>query len=137
MHMTSTGLDNTLAEYMRIQQERAFTQDPTITNDQETPTPSERARKLLRQLLFRFDFATNLYMAYSVIAMLVVSPYVLFVTGLATKIRRVSFGIQKLQFVLLVLAVWFGYEYVSVTLNDPDVTMYFIAARANPWWVSQ
>jgi hypothetical protein len=70
------------------------------------------------------DTACNAYVAYEALSLFFTTPLLLSRSSTLTRLKRTAFRVPKMQFICVVLVLWWFYEYVYKFLQLIDVEMY-------------
>lgn len=93
---------------------------------------TESVAQQVETLLTRFDIASSFYIIYIVVSLWISSPFVLSRANFWTRIRLSFGGISKLNWIVLVLLLWYGYELINLAIIDPRFVFYWKALKVNP-----
>mmetsp|Transcript_8665 Transcript_8665/g.9563 ORF Transcript_8665/g.9563 Transcript_8665/m.9563 type:complete len:803 (+) Transcript_8665:57-2465(+) len=85
---------------------------------------SESASAAIEKLLFQVDIASTAYVLYTCVGLFFPAPLVLFRAPILETIRSYLFGIHKLTFIAVMIAVWWGVEYFHAVFDLPSVRLY-------------
>lgn len=98
------GLQDDLDE-LREDQEEANEEIERVSG-----TADQEAQEMIQQLISHIDIASNLYIAYTMIAILIGAPVVIFKREVTSRIVTTLFGLQKAYFIILVVLILMIYE---------------------------
>lgn len=137
VHAKDVDDEAALNSYRKQQVLRAAEQD--LGNFTETPgvpdVADAAAAELAEMILFQVDVASLLYVSYALVGLFIPVPLVFYKSPLMTRVKRAAFGADKNAFVLIVLAIWWGYAYFREILFSPDLAIYFRNLQLDPCYV--
>lgn len=86
-------------------------------------------------LIRRVDFAGNLFILYSILAVLVGTPLIVYKREKTSRILGASFSLRKGSFIVLVVDTYSVYEALLPFFNNVDVAFIFRNFSKDPCWV--
>ncbi len=89
-----------------------------------TPTINEKIAKLVDELVYQVDVASNVYFAYEGLCLFFSTPLVLFATPLLLRMKRSACRIPKLPFICAFVLAWWAYEYATVIAGNLHIELY-------------
>jgi hypothetical protein len=100
-----------------------------------TPILNDRARAAVHRMLAQFDIASNLYILYLVVVMLMPQPFPVFKKALKSRILGLTFGLNKSSFTLLVVIMLTMFDALRSLLKMTDIPDLVAKLRIDPCWV--
>lgn len=99
---------------------------------QKIPYDAQSIDNQITLLLTRLDIASSIYIVYIVICIWIASPLVLSEAKLWTRLKLGFNGISKLNWILLILMLWYGYDYLNVFFTNPHFIFWWNSLKLNP-----
>mmetsp|Transcript_32385 Transcript_32385/g.39862 ORF Transcript_32385/g.39862 Transcript_32385/m.39862 type:complete len:609 (-) Transcript_32385:95-1921(-) len=85
----------------------------------------EESKSLLERLMWQINLASDLYIIYSVFALFVISPFIVYQSSFKTRLKRQYFSISQGLFILLFVLFLWTYPYIQATINLENLLKYF------------
>jgi hypothetical protein len=95
----------------------------------------ERAARLLSKVLRQVNVAGTIYTVYACISLLLPAPIVLFRSPMRVELYRFLFGVNRYQFVALVVILWWAVEYSTVAWYSPKLRLFALNMMRDPCFV--
>lgn len=83
--------------------------------------PNQRMKDVVSKGVARVDFASNVYIGYAILSLLLGRPLVVFKRGKRTRVSGITLGLSKATFTVLVVVVITVYDSVSTLLQESDL----------------
>lgn len=135
-------LDGTLRDYLieqTIRQEQAtlHQQKPIAARAEEATSEGisnlmKKGSDIIEKLLNQIDIASSSYVVYLWLSLFFPSPLYVFRSRFRVTAKRYIFGAKKAVFILLVLAIWWGVQYIRSFSVVLEVELYFQNLLKNP-----
>lgn len=98
-------------------------------------TANKSGEALVARLVRQVDVASNLYLGYTFLAVLVGTPVVIFKREIATGVMGFLLSLTKVNFIILVVAVWTLYDTGLKLMLDVDFPRLLSNFRADPCYL--
>ena len=137
VHAKDVSNEAALNSYRKQQVLSAVEQDlGNFTETSGVPDSANAAAAELAELiLFQVDVASLLYVGYSLVGLFIPVPLLLYKSPRMVRIKRAAFGADNSTFIVMVLALWWGYEYFRGVLFSDEIAMYFRNIQLDPCYV--
>ena len=112
-----------------------FAQTFAAENNSDGGGTYERASELLRRLLYQVDVASTAYVFYSCMTLLFPAPILLHRSPIRSMANRFFLGVNRYQFIGLVLILWWTFEYYGLVWFSPQLKLYAINMLRDPCFV--
>lgn len=132
------ALDETRAQQLlELQREQAALEldDAASETQPIVQTANERATQLVERLLLQVDIASDLYIAYSIVALVIGMPLVVYKREKGSRILGATFGLRKVTFVIVVVMFLSIYDSVLLIARETDFSLLFANFRNDPCYV--
>ena len=131
-------LNNYRATQMEIVNEKI--QDKTGVDFSEEFTDAAEdaygvASRLVTKLLHQVDVAGTVYIFYACLTIFFPSPVILNRSSIYSVVNRLLFGVNRWQFIIGVVAVWWCVEYFNFVWFNPNIRLYAANMLQDPCFV--
>lgn len=124
-----------LLELEREERSQSINESATET-EVIAATANEKATEILERLLIQVDVASDFYIAYSIISLIIGMPLVIYKREKGSQILGAVFGMQKTSFILVIVVLLSFYDSFLVILKETDFSRYFQNLRNDPCYVN-
>lgn len=126
-----------VAELKARQKARADEVKKNVTNEFDVieGTADEKAQHVIRRLVWQTEVASNLYIVYAMLAIIIGAPLVIYKRDLKTSATRRTLAMRKMQFVALVVLALVIYDYCESLLRDVDFPRLFRDFQNDPCYL--
>ena len=98
-------------------------------------TANSEATEIINRLLLQVDIASNIYILYNIIALIIGMPLVIYKREKGSRILGATFGMKKLTFVIVVVIILTMYDTVFSILKETDFPRLFRNFRTDPCYI--
>jgi hypothetical protein len=101
-------------------------------NQSSLQLSNQQAQLAIRRLLEQIDLASNLYILYIIVTMLVSRPLAIFKRAIRSQITGVAFGLNKISFTFLVVIALSMHDLIAAVLRVTDLADLVAKLRLDP-----
>lgn len=98
-------------------------------------TANDRATQLINRLLLQVDIASDIYIAYSIVALIIGMPLIVYKREKGSRIVGATFGMRKLTFIIIVVIFLSMYDSLLLIVRETDFSRLFRNFRNDPCYV--
>lgn len=122
---------------LELERERREVQIEDITRGTQiiVDTAKNKASEIVNRLILQVDIASNIYILYSVIALVIGMPLIIFKREKGSRILGATFGMRKITFVMMVVLFLTVYDSLLVILKETDFEILFRNFRNDPCYL--
>lgn len=137
-HTVNDTDTSTQLELLRLFQERETAREQEMNSVRAEPlqeTANDKATQILSGLFTQVDIGTDLFIVYSILAILVGSPIVVFKREKTSRVMSAVFGLSKLYFVAFVVVAISVYSSAVNIFGNTNFRMLLSNFGNDPCWV--
>lgn len=134
--VTSVDSERTEALLELEREQNAQVLNDTITETQPiVQTANDKATEIINRILVQVDIASDIYIAYSIVALIIGMPLIIYKREKGSRILGATFGMTKLTFIIIVVVFLSMYESFLLILKETDFSRIFRNFRNDPCYV--
>ncbi|CDF39265.1 unnamed protein product [Chondrus crispus] len=124
-------------ELLRLErEENAQVFNKTATETQPiVQTANDKVTEILNRILVQVDIASDIYIAYSIVALIIGMPLIIYKREKGSRILGATFGMTKLTFIIVVVVFLSMYESFFLIMKETDFVRIFRNFRNDPCYV--
>lgn len=117
-------------------EESAQLYNDTVTETQPiVQTANNKATEILNRILVQVDIASDIYIAYSIVALIIGMPLIVYKREKGSRILGATFGMTKLTFIIVVVVFLSMYESFFLIMKETDFARIYRNFRNDPCYV--
>lgn len=98
-------------------------------------TANDKATEVMNRLLLQVDIASDVYIAYSIVSIIIGMPLIIYKREKGSRILGAAFGMQKLSFIIAMVVFLSFYDSFLVVLKESDFSRMFRNFRNDPCYI--
>lgn len=95
----------------------------------------ERASMMLTKIMHQVDIASTVYVFYACLSLIFPAPLILHRSPIRSMWNRFFLGVNKYQFIFVVVAFWWLFEYYDLIWFNPQLRLYAVNMLRDPCFV--
>lgn len=132
---TDVDRADAILELQRLRNIPQTSVNASVEVDSITETANERLQDVVSRLLTKVDFAADAFLLYSVLAIAVGTPLVIYRREKGSMVVSATFGMTKMWFIVLIVALLTVYDSASLIMKDTDFSRLFRNFMRDPCYV--
>lgn len=117
------------------EQARQNLNETAVETQPMVETANDKATEVMNRLLLQVDIASDVYIAYSIISLIIGMPLIIYKREKGSRILGATFGMQKMSFIVLVVVFLSFYDSILVVLKETNFSRMFRNFRNDPCYV--
>lgn len=134
--VTTVDSERTQALLELEREENAQVLNDTVAETQPiVQTANDKATEIINRLLVQVDVASDIYIAYSIVALIIGMPLIIYKREKGSRILGATFGMTKLTFIIVIVVFLSMYESFLLIMKETDFSRIYRNFRNDPCYV--
>lgn len=132
---TNADRANALLELEQLRSQPPSLRNVTITEEGIATTANERAKRVVSKLLTQIDLAADAFIVYSLVAIVVGVPLVIYRREKGSMVVSAAFGLTKVWFIFLFVVLLTVYDSAAIVMREVEFGRLFQNFMRDPCYI--